>query len=446
MSTTYQVGNASDLKALFKKPVPDLANHYDTSSMKPSPNYDGKPTVDASTHKPLPVREKANGKKYLIELQKNPIHAAIQPDGLQVTMIDWLRVTTNDLDAFKATLSEVGENGGILFEAGMDVKWKQGKGLHGYAESASILIWKDNDYLTVGNIAYSERGQNKGGMLEFTGTGCKVLQVEYPALWLELYEILTYNNWRISRVDIALDLSGEYCLEHQFTVPKLFRGAKKHDLFKSDANKNPNMKAAVEPCGDWSDITVGEIKIDDYDPLQHCPAGLTMYVGNRKSSDDFFRVYEKGKEILGKQAEPESVDRGWIRIEHEMSRKASGRTIPLDVMIRPDEYFCAGRSNVRVIMEAVRQDRELKAIQCWQREQFKREKSLMLSRKVHWARYTYGRTVRTLMDKGLTAEQIVDALAREAGLKEFVFDLIDYASDDDNPIDPDAPDDLIDYA
>ena len=193
------------------------------------------------------------------------------------------------------------------------------------------------------------------------------------------------------------------------------------------------MKAAIEPCGDWSDITVGEIKIEDYDPLQHCPAGLTMYVGSRKSSDDFFRVYEKGKEILGKQAEPENIDRGWIRIEHEMSRKASGRKIPLDAMIRPDEYFCAGRSSVRAIMEAVRHDRELKAIQCWQREQFKREKSLMLSRKVHWARYTYGRTVRTLMEEGLTPEQIVDALAREAGLKEFIFDLMDYASSDDTP-------------
>ncbi len=397
----YKIGNASDLKAAFT----------------PAEN---KPFVHKSE---------------LLKMPRKPIATAVQPDGAQVTMVDWLRVTTSDLGEFNATLAELAEDGGILSEAGMDVKWKQGKGLHGYAESASILIWKDNDYLTIGNIAYSEQGQNKGGMFELTGTGCKVLQVEYPALWLELYNLLTYHDWRISRLDIALDLSGAYCLEHKFTVPRLFRDAKKNDLFKSDANKNPNMKAAIEPCGDWSDITVGEIKIDDYDPLQHCPAGLTMYVGNRKSSDDFFRVYEKGKEILGKQAEPENVDRGWIRIEHEMSRKASGRKIPLDAMIRPDEYFCAGRSCVRAIMEAVRHDRELKAIQCWQREQFKREKSLMLSRKVHWARYTYGRTVRTLMEEGLTPEQIVDALAREAGLKEFIYDLADYASNDDNQTD-----------
>ncbi len=360
----------------------------------------------------------------------NPHTAAIQPDGQQVTMVDWLRVTNNDYEAFQQTMGDLAENGGILFEAGMDVTWKPHKGMHGYAESASILIWKDNDYMTVGNIAYSKEGQNQGGLFELTGTGCKILQVEYPALWLELYNLLAYHDWRISRLDIALDLSGAYCQEHQFTVPKLFRDAKKNDLFKSDANKNPNMKAAIEPCGDWSDITVGEIKIDDYDPLQHCPAGLTMYVGSRKSSDDFFRVYEKGKEILGKQAEPESVDRGWIRIEHEMSRKASGRTIPLDVMIRPDEYFCAGRSNVRAIMEAIRKDRELKAIQCWQREQFKKEKSLLLSRKVHWARYTYGRTVKTMRDLNWSDADIVDALMREAGLKEFIPDLMSYPVND----------------
>ena len=360
----------------------------------------------------------------------NPHTAAIQPDGQQVTMVDWLRVTNNDYEAFQQTMGDLAENGGILFEAGMDVTWKPHKGMHGYAESASILIWKDNDYMTVGNIAYSKEGQNQGGLFELTGTGCKILQVEYPALWLELYNLLAYHDWRISRLDIALDLSGAYCQEHQFTVPKLFRDAKKNDLFKSDANKNPNMKAAIEPCGDWSDITVGEIKIDDYDPLQHCPAGLTMYVGSRKSSDDFFRVYEKGKEILGKQAEPESVDRGWIRIEHEMSRKASGRTIPLDVMIRPDEYFCAGRSNVRAIMEAIRKDRELKQVASWQREQFKKEKSLLLSRKVHWARYTYGRTVKTMRDLNWSDADIVDALMREAGLKEFIPDLMSYPVND----------------
>ena len=420
-----------------KKPVPDLINHNDTSVMKPSSNYNGKPAVDASTHKPLPYREQSNGKKYLIEVPKNPIFAAIQPDGQQVTMVDWLRVTTNSIEAFAGALGDLEGTWGILTCAGFDVKWKQGKGMHGYTDSASILIWKDNDYLTVGNIAYSEQGQNQGGLFELTGTGCKILQVEYPALWLELYNVLAYHDWRVSRADVALDLLGAYCQEHGITVPRLFRETKKEELFKSDANKNPNFVSQIGTDGDWSDITVGDVSIKDYDPLVHCPAGLTLTIGNRKSSDDYFRCYEKGKEILGKQAEPDTVDRGWVRIEHEMSRKGSGRTIPLDVMIRPDEYFCAGRSNVRAIMEAIRKDRELKAIQCWQREQFKKEKSLLLSRKVHWARYTYGRTVKTMRELNWSDTDIVDALMREAGLKEFIPDLMSYPVNDSDGVEAD---------
>lgn len=365
-----------------------------------------------------------------LSFNDNPHTAAIQPDGEQVTMVDWLRVTNNDYASFEQTMGDLAENGGILFEAGMDVTWKPHKGMHGYAESASILVWKDNDYMTVGNIAYSKEGQNQGGLFELTGTGCKILQVEYPALWLELYNVLAYHDWRVSRADVALDLAGAYCQEHGITVPKLFRETKKEELFKSDANKNPNFVSQIGTDGDWSDITVGDVSINDYDPLVHCPAGLTLTIGNRKSSDDYFRCYEKGKEILGKQAEPDSIDRSWVRIEHEITRKGSGRIIPLDVMIRPDEYFCAGRSNVRAIMEAIRKDRELKAIQCWQREQFKKEKSLLLSKKVHWARYTYGRTVKTMRELNWSDADIVDALMREAGLKEFIPDLMSYPVND----------------
>lgn len=356
-----------------------------------------------------------------------------------ITALDWLRLTTNDPKNYRDTMSDLTthpEQGviaqddhctGILEEAGMKVHWTE-KGLHGYDHSASIKIWKDNDYLTVGNIAYSEGGQNKGGLFELTGVGCKVLQLEYPQLWLELYHVLMLSDWRISRVDIALDLSGDYAKENGYTVPLLFKQAKNEGWFKSDAQRNPLMKQTFTTAGDWSDLACGNISSEAYDPIKDCPAGLTAYIGNRKSSDDFFRVYEKGKQLLGAMAEPESIDRGWIRIEHEMSRKASGRKIPLDVMLRPDEYFCAGRSKVRCIMEQLRAHRDLQAIQSWQRAQFKREKGLLLSKKVHWAKHTYGRLLRTLQDKGFSDSEIIDKLSRTSGLKEFVFDLVDDAT------------------
>ena len=344
---------------------------------------------------------------------------------LQITTIDWLRVTTSDLAAFNNTLGDLLSDEGVFAHADLDVRWKD-KGLHGYEKSASIMIWKDNDYLTVGNIGTSEQGRNKGGLLELTGTGCKILQLEYPALWLELFDLLQHHEWRISRVDVALDLSGDYSKINGYTVPALFKQAVNDGLFQSDNLRNPNMKQSFSTAGDWSALVVGNLTPETYDPIEHCPAGLTAYIGNRKSSDDFFRIYEKGKEILGQMAEPESVDRGWIRIEHEMSRKASGREIPLAVMIRPDSYFCAGRANVRAIMDKLRQDiHNLKKAHQWQRDMFIREKGLLLSKKIHWAKHSYGRLLRTLVEKDCSYEEIIDWLSREDGLKEYDFDITD---------------------
>ena len=343
---------------------------------------------------------------------------------LNVTAVDWLRVTCTDLDNFNATLSDLTGEGGILNSADMDVKWTD-KGMHGYEKSAAVLIWRDNDYLTVGHIAYAETGRNKGGLFELTGTGCKVLQLEYPTLWLELFDLLQYHDWRVSRVDVALDLSGEYAREHGYTVPKLFEQAVNAGLFQSDRLRNPNMKQSFSMAGDWSPLAVGNLTPATYDPLEHCPGGLTAYIGNRKTADDFFRVYEKGKELLGAMAEPDNIDRGWVRIEHEMSRKASGREIPLDVMIRPDAYFAANRSGVRAILDQLRDHQALQAAKEWQREQFKREKSLLLSKKVHWARHSYGRLMRTLLEQGISPVDIIEWLSRTSGLKEFVFDLTD---------------------
>jgi DNA relaxase NicK len=343
---------------------------------------------------------------------------------VNITAIDWLRVTVTDLDAYAATMTDLLDSNGIFANADMDVKWSE-KGMHGYDVSASILIWRDNDYLTVGHIAQADSGRNKGGMLELTGAGCKILQLEYPALWLELYNLLQYHDWRISRTDIALDMPGDYATEKGYTVPKVLEAAKLFGMFQSDRLRNPNMKQSFHIAGDWSDFAIGLLNPETYNPVEHCPTGLTAYIGNRKTADDFFRVYEKGKELLGGMAEPDSVDRGWIRFEHEMSRKASGRNIPLEVMIRPDAHFAEGRSGVRAVMDELRAHQELEAAKQWQREQFKREKGLLLSKKMHWARHSYGRLVRTLVEQGIDADEIIEMLSRTAGLKEFVFDLTD---------------------
>ena len=302
------------------------------------------------------------------------------------------------------------------------VRWSE-KGLHGYDQSAKLLIQRDNDNLTIGHIAIAEGGRNKGGLFELTGVGCKWFQLQHPELWLELYTLFVHFEWRISRADIALDLPGEYCIDKAYTVPSLYSEAINNGLFKSDKLRNPNMKQTSSIAGDWSSLLVGGVTPENYDPLQHCPAGLTAYIGSRKGSADFFRIYEKGKELLGAEAEPDSIERAWVRVEHEMTRKGTGREIPLDVMLRPDEYFAIDRSGVRDLMHEYRDSLSLERVQQVQLAQFQREKSLSISRKIHWAKHSYGRLFRTLQDQGLEVQKIIDWLTRSDGLKEFILDV-----------------------
>ncbi|WP_022952676.1 replication initiation factor domain-containing protein [Leucothrix mucor] len=339
-----------------------------------------------------------------------------------ITKVDWLRLTVTDLDAFRASMGDIDGKGGILNSAGIETVWTE-KGLHGYEQSAKLLMRRDADYLTLGHIATSETGRNKGGMFELTGLGCKLLQLNYPELWNELFSILQLNEWRISRADIALDLPGEYCLAKGYTVPLLFKQAVNEGLFRSDKLRNPNMLQSFGMAGDWSPLTVSDITPESYQPIKHCPAGLTAYIGSRKGSADFFRAYEKGKELLGSEAEPDSTDRAWVRIEHEMSRKGTGREIPLDVMLRPDAYFAIDRSGVRALMDEFRESLTLEQATQAQLTQFNREKNLLLSKKIHWAKQSYGRLFRTLIQRGIEYEKIIDWLTREDGLKDFIFDL-----------------------
>lgn len=338
------------------------------------------------------------------------------------TTIDWLRVTVRDYKSFRASLIQLTE---LLGDADITLK-RRGFGLYFYEQSATLNIWKDNQNLVVGNVCHTPEGKNEGGLFELSGVACDLLQTHYPLLWVKLYELLTLFNWSITRVDVALDLEGEYATQQGLTLPMILDRTVKDNLFASDFQKNPNTKLSYEPRGDWTDFISRNLQPSDYNPLKHCPAGLTLYVGSRKHSDDFFRTYEKGKEILGRMPEPENIDRGWVRIEHEMTRKSSNRVIPLEVMLNPDEYFCAGRSGIRQILDDLRTYRELKHQKDWRRELFTKKKLLKLSAKIHHAKRSYGRLVRTLLSLGFEEGLIIEKLTREVGLgdKDFILDIV----------------------
>ena len=55
-----------------------------------------------------------------------------------ITKVDWLRVTTTNLDNFKKTMSQVASENGTLSKAGIEVVWTK-KGLYGYEKSAKLF-------------------------------------------------------------------------------------------------------------------------------------------------------------------------------------------------------------------------------------------------------------------------------------------------------------------
>lgn len=339
-----------------------------------------------------------------------------------VTKLDWLSLTNTNLGDFESTMSEIETSGGILEQANLTIIYSK-KGFHGYQKSAKVFFRKNNESVLIANIGISKRGQNKGGLIQLTGVGCQFFQVKYPKLWGELNRIFSKFKWRVSRADIALDLPGDYCLKHGYTVPSLFRETVVNGLFKSDKMRNQSMKQTTRTEGDWAEFIVGKLTSKTYNPVKECPAGLTVYIGSRKNSADCFRMYEKGKQILGAEAEPNSIERAWIRIEHEMTRKGTGREIPLDVMISADEYFATGRSSLRALMDTYRESLNLDLAQEVHLKQFRSEKLLLLSSKIHWAKRSYGPLFRTLINRGIDNGWIISSLTGSEGLKEFIFDL-----------------------
>ena len=173
------------------------------------------------------------------------------------------------------------------------------------------------------------------------------------------------------------------------------------------------------------------IDSNSYDPLIHAQEGLTMYFGSRKYSPDYFRVYEKGKEQNASLPEGD-IDRAYFRIEHEMKRPDGKTEIPLDVMIRPDSYFGNGRSNLRDLMDEMKEFYKLETSEERQRNQIRKKKNKSLSKKAEWLRSTGGRTFKTLLDTlpkeeraELLSNPIIAYLVRPEGLKEFINDLDD---------------------
>lgn len=336
-----------------------------------------------------------------------------------VTSVDWLRFTATEPYAVSYIIDEL-----MALVASTDIAIYPISRRHlGYDQAYNLTLWYNNNNHVIGVLAYTMPGSESlsatpGISIEFTGDGCQYLRrYAKQEFWLQLPDFIHYYNMRITRIDLALDLPGYYASKYNYTVP--FFGKNYDHYFRSSLSRNGQSLKRGQ-AGDWSDIIYDNVaNVDNYNPLLHCKAGITTTVGSR-SSPNYFRIYEKGKQLAGLTGEDE--DLAWIRIEQEIKRDKDGSNIPLEIILNPDAFFALNREIRQVMLDyAALMSVEQRIVSA--NRLAAKAKNLLLSKKIYWLRRTYGRTIRTLLNSGLFVEDIVEMIQRECGLKNLVFDL-----------------------
>ena len=186
---------------------------------------------------------------------------------------------------------------------GFGVTKATGKGRDFYRDA--YVLGEGFGYVCIGNAGKND--QQGTMLLELNGLGC----INAKSGWEKrLYDFLAHVALRpsLTRVDLAHDDLDGVRVSPDWAESQWLAGG-----FTKCVGKNPN----IERAGNW-----------------HQPngSGRTLYIGSRKHSSLFVRCYEKGME----QGSPSSP---WTRCEVEI--KNSDRVIPLDILLRPSDYFIA---------------------------------------------------------------------------------------------------------
>lgn len=241
------------------------------------------------------------------------------PASGDVACIDTLRFTLHQKTFEKTALEECGPDAifslasdtDFIREAsrvlapifGFGVSRSTGKGRDFYREA--FVLGEGFGYVCIGNAG--KNNQQGTVLIELNGLGCINAR---PGWESRLYDFLSHVAIRpvLTRVDIAFDDMAGTLVSPDWAEAQWLAGG-----FTKCVGKLPN----IERAGNWHNPT---------------GAGRTLYIGSRKYSSIFARFYEKGKE----QGDPSSP---WCRAEVEF--KNADRVLPLDMLVRPSEYFLA---------------------------------------------------------------------------------------------------------
>ncbi len=265
-------------------------------------------------------------------------HIGLRPDGGHRTMIHWWAWRTQEAPAIvKAALASAfsGAVGALLVRP-------RKKGHQGYGESEELIL----DDAKIGLIAWGGSTQRGWTFVEITGRGCELVRD-----WTELQSgIRALAGYEIRRLDIAFDTFDD---NHGFPQTLAAYDAKR---FTRRGRRPKRMFTTWDSPHDGREIRIGH-----------------------RGSDQFFRGYEKGKQVLGLaatsryladpkaatfvtlalehglttqdgEAAPELFERWW---RHEIELRPKKRRIPPDSIDHRDQIFAGAYPYLQQLLETV---------------------------------------------------------------------------------------------
>lgn len=376
----------------------------------------------------------------------------VLPDDYQhVAHVDWMRATAKGADVLHTidAICDLLVYNQKTGDVDTDIQFRDiDKTILNYPKQKQIMVVTDKALTNIGTIAYDDNpySGNLGVMVDIPGSGLTYLTINAPHKIRELSELLSGYGYTLSRVDLALDLPGDYCRLHGITVPSVKANHKNGRIpFGFSGSGRSLTQGAVNDVGDWGWNSYGDpdaVRWQDYDPTKYAKKGLTHYIGSRKGSF-CVRAYEKSKQLVSVAdlGDDHDLDLWAVRIEVEHKKDKNQAPLSWDMITSPDAFFLAGRP-ARKYLEDYRDSLGVEQIAAITRQRFERHKALSLLAKIHWGKVGYGRLIKTLVDSGLTPVEICDLLVRDVGLKDFIYDLdaLDNHSGetlDINALDPD---------
>lgn len=355
------------------------------------------------------------------ELRKRPY--ALELDcGESVSKIDWLRVSFRGIESLHILEELTYELQNWLPDVHLMATSKK---MLGYSQCITLGYWRDNSLINIGFIGVEDdlTSSNCGMVFDLAGVGCGLIQS--AGYWRDMVDFIhDFDCSRITRADIALDLSDDYCRQNHITVPVI--GAWVEAGLYDSSKKPASVETSVKTAGDWSDIIYGRCSVNTYVPSYEGKGGLTHYYGKR-TSPVFFRTYEKAKQLLGtlKEVDKSLEDQQWwVRIEAEFKRDRNGGEIPFELLLQPDLWLVYNRPKLKLFLDRYLKYLGNQSFIADVKKTFrKKEQELKLEKKIFWARRQYGRLVKTLLDLNLTDSQIISRIKSTKTLKDFINDL-----------------------